>query len=573
MTFYEKLLETLGLDEVGLLAREKTGASDGELWGLTGRDDNGALASFPDDFRKAVAFLEDEIISGKKIVVYGDYDVDGITATAIMVMALRLLGLGKNVGFYIPSRYDTGYGLNTQVLKKMASRGYGLLIAVDNGITKGKECEFLASKAIRYLILDHHEEQKGATPRFGPGLGAMYHRNDVSAAFLSLAVAREVLGDERLRTKLEAQGFKVKPRGVVNDFLPYLVTLAGLAVFSDCMPLSNPYDLSLAKRGLADLNEGLKGKFPSSLPYFQRLTFLIDGYGERQEVTYEDINFAINSKINSVARVWGGLRTNIGAYFLLDENQVRAKALAQAIGQANEEKKAIVHRYVNGLSVPQESNLVVLDLTQEERQVPAGLSGLIANTVLDGLREKKPVMVLCPSGIGEGDLVGSLRGPGGIRLDLALDSPMIKPLLKDHGGHESACGFTLPKAYKDRFLRLMEEVIAASPNGVKGDLTMAIAEEWVSPSSLSALRSLEPFGTGFPCPKFALTLARERLVRGIRGNHVFLPLAGGGKLAMFNCADLIAASPADRITCLGSIREHSFDGLSEVQLVAKPGNS
>ncbi len=240
MSFYSRLVATLGLSAAGLLAHTQCGRSDDEIWGLSAQPEAHAVYSEPAALDQAVAFFEAALLAGRRPVVYGDYDVDGLTSVSIVFLTLRLLGLEKESGFYIPSRYDTGYGLNTRVLAQMAAKGYGLVVATDNGITKKAECDFLSRRKIQYVILDHHEEQRGQLPGLGAGIGAMYHRNDCSAAFLALLFARRVLADRTFLAAWAGTGHRIAAPAVIAAQLEYFVTLAGLAVFSDCMPLSNP---------------------------------------------------------------------------------------------------------------------------------------------------------------------------------------------------------------------------------------------------------------------------------------------------------------------------------------------
>ena len=145
-SFIKKLVDYLGINEEELLERSQTPKKEDVLC-LTKYPEEGAIASSFNDFDKAVKFIADGIKANDRIAVYGDYDVDGLTSTTIIHLGLNLSGL-KNVGFYIPSRYDTGYGLNISILDKMVKAGYKRIIAVDNGITKKKEIQFLLDHEI-----------------------------------------------------------------------------------------------------------------------------------------------------------------------------------------------------------------------------------------------------------------------------------------------------------------------------------------------------------------------------------------------------------------------------------------
>lgn len=566
----EKLIAYFGLGPLGLLERENAGKDVKDILSLGDEADPTACFSAPQDLDRAVNLFESEALSGNKTVVYGDYDVDGLTSVSIAYLTLKALGL-KDIGFYIPSRYDTGYGLNLKILRLMAEKGYRFLIATDNGITKRKECDYLLAQGFDYLILDHHEEQKGSLPVFDP-THLMYHRNDCSAAFLALLVAFKVLQDQDFLAKLSAQGRKVASKAERIRLLNWIQILAGLAVFSDCMPLTEMHDLALAKRMNLILNDALDDL--CDCPQAQRLTLLIDDWQPGKRVTYEDVNFQINSKLNAVARVWGGTKTNIGAFFLTSDDLSKVRAWALKIRQANQEKKEWVRKAAETAVILDDPCLQVLDFTAEGKGIPSGLSGLVANAALNKLSPKKAVLVLCPSGIKEADgrlspdVIGSLRGPEGMALDKVLDSPFVKPFLKDHGGHEAACGFTLPLCLKDDFVSHMLDSLKDKPLPEKEE-PFLIEESWVTPTDLKAVESLEPFGQGFKLPAFTLSVAKERLVRGLKGEHCFVELTTGARLVIFRAAEKLAKIPEGPVLVEGRMETDEFRGRKNLQFIGE----
>lgn len=570
MGLREKVVAFQHWDEADLKARAKLGVSLDEVYGIKAKADPTAIASSPADFQNALSFFKEGLLAGKKVAVYGDYDVDGLASVSILSLALKALGLGKASGFYVPSRYDTGYGLNAAILAKMVGKGYGMVVAVDNGITKKAECAYLASQGVSYLILDHHEEQKWSLPAFGPGLGAMYHRNDCSAAFLCLLAAKDLLDDDAFVQRLLSQGKKVSSPSIRKALLDYFGVLAGLAVFSDCMPLSNPYDLALAKNGLRLLNLGLSQPEAPLSNFYQRLGWLVDGHKGTDPLGYDDIGFSVNAKLNAVARVYGGAWPNVGAFFLTCLTPEKARDYLGKIEEANQKKKDLVKKALShpfGLSpLPVE----VMDLTQGEgSDLPSGLSGLVANALMESLPAKKPVMVLCRSGIKADEAIGSLRGPEGLSLDKVLDSPYVKPFLKDHGGHEAACGFTLPLALKDDFLGALEKVCGEKETPLAPHV-LPILESDVDEREFSRLWELAPFGTGFELPKFELVLPKSRLEQGLRGEHVFVPLSGKNGMAVsFRAKAKLEAIPGPSARLVGRLRKTSFNGQSRIELLGK----
>lgn len=561
MDFFTRFISFLNLSKNDIVSRVSSGQSKEEIYSIIDNEDFSACNSSKFDFNNAKDLLADELINGTgKICIYGDYDVDGLTSTSIMYLSLKILGF-KDIGFYIPSRYDTGYGLNESMLEKIVSKGYAFIIAVDNGITKKKECDFLIRNNVKYLILDHHEEQKGMLPSFDT-FGKMYHRNDVSAAFLALLMSNALIFDNDLKKTLFKKGNKVSSDNVIEYFSNYFETLASLAVFSDCMNLTNFNNISLAKIGLNNLNNNIRN---DKYNYFSRLGILIDKFEPYKTITFKDINYSINSKLNAIARVLGGNSTNIGVHYLTESNMEKVKSYLVIINETNNKKKEIVKKVLNDVSIKY-SNFDLLDYSSVS--IPSGLSGLIANSYLNNAKDTNIVMVICKSKINDKDLIGSLRAKEGFQLDKVLDSPYIKPFLKDHGGHESACGFTLPINFKDEFLDMMNEQLqlAMKVNTKYMDLYL----EDIKLESINSIKMLEPFGTGFEMPKFRLNVPYSLLINNVKGNHILVNINDNeGKLALFNQFNVLNSIHNDNVSLIGSLDENEFNGKKYCQFIGK----
>lgn len=552
---YRRLVESLNLSPVDLIARERAGSSESDWASLKERPEVGAICSFPGDFRRAVKRLERAVLEGSKSVVYGDYDVDGITSSIIVLDCLDLLGF-EGTGYFIPSRYDTGYGLNRSILEMMRDRGYTFLIAVDNGITKREECSFLSESGIDCLILDHHEEQKGSLPDLSEDC-VMYHRNDCSAAFLALMVTASVLRDEGFLSRCRGTGLRVAEPERIEHHIRWYQSLAGLAVLSDCMSLRSLHNLAVLKRGLNFIREGVRESDPERL--FSRFAALIDDYSPRRQITYRDLSFEIISKLNAVARVWGGNKTSIGVRFLREKDPAKISQLAGRIRRADTEKREAVRRSVQSSRPRMVGGALVLDLTGDE-SIPSGLTGLIANRLMDSRGEAVPTVVICRSTIDASECIGSLRGPAGSSLNRVLDREELSPYLVAHGGHEAACGFTARMDGKEELIgklgKLLENVQRSPVPSVRID------EEDVSESGFRAISLLEPFGTDFELPRLKLDIHNGRLKRGIRGDHCFVDLSGGGRAVLFGQAGAVSSLPSNGFsTIVGELVSDTFRGI------------
>jgi len=560
MDFFSKLVKFLNLSEVDIISRSNVGKSRNEIYSIIEKEDATACLSSFNDFSNIINFLENNLLhDNKKILIYGDYDVDGLTSTSILYMTLKLLGF-SNVEFYIPTRYETGYGLNQKIIEDKVSEGFNFIIAVDNGITKRKECEYLRKNNISYLILDHHEEQKGTLPIFDSN-GAMYHRNDVSAGYLALIVSHSILEDKNFIAKLIERGNKIAKDEYLNYFKLYFESLACLAVFSDCMSLVNNNNLALARIGLRNINDNYKH---DKFSYFSRLTKLIDNFDFSRQVTYRDINFSIVSKLNSIARIHGGENTLKGVFFLVSSNQSEINDIFEFINKCNSEKKILIKETLNKNQAINYANFDLLDYSDSD--VPSGLSGLIANSYLNANNLKKVILVLCRSKINSKEIIGSLRGFEGSKLDKVLESPFIKPFLKDHGGHEAACGFTLPYDLKLSFLEALEnELKNIEVNEVK---TLEITVDDIDISSLNAIKLLEPFGNGFPFPKCHIYLRKDYLMKHVSNDHIFITVNNfHGKITLFNQVKKVMNSNSEVIKVTGTLDENIYNGKITCQFI------
>lgn len=550
-SFIKKLVDYLGIDEEELLERSQTPKKEDVLC-LTKYPEEGAIASSFNDFDKAVKFIADGIKANDKIAVYGDYDVDGLTSTTIIHLGLKLSGL-KNVGFYIPSRYDTGYGLNISILDKMIKAGYKRIIAVDNGITKKKEIQFLLDHDVKVLVLDHHEEQKNSYPPFGTDNCLIYHRNDVSAACLALVVMERILMDDSLNLKRYVDRMEA-----VN----YFFTLASLAVFSDCMSLNVKSNLALVKLGLIYLNKGVKSLLDPFHQGYSNIARLVDKFLDRNVFTYHDINFSINSKLNSIARVKGGNATNIGVYYLEGDTTHNGADILDYIDHVSIQKKIIVQDVMNKGELKDLNSMYLMDLSDND-VCPSGLSGLLANRLMDTHNLKRPILVFCKSKCDENDVIASFRSTEEYSLDKIIDDPEIRCLLKDHGGHAQACGFSFDRNNKDEIISKLTLLLDGIQPKEINNPYMEISFEDIGMEAFNAFESLEPFGIGFEKPRLGLRIKREFLASGLRKKHILLPLNDGAskekrKIVFFNGSDFLDSNDCNDILLIGEMVKDEF---------------
>lgn len=445
-------------------------------------------------FKETVGFLLKAVSEGQKIVVYGDYDVDGMTSTAILVGSLKKKG--ADVGYFIPSHYSEGYGLNAKMIPPFAEKGYRVLVTVDNGITANEAVLKAKEAGMKVVVIDHHTPDSlhpcPADYVLHPRLGG-YSPYNVSAAFLALLVSYELLGTYEER----------------------YVLLAGIAVYSDAMPLEK-MNLMLASRAMKILSEGK----------YRAFNLLLKREGNAP-VTSKDVQFKIVSPLNALGRMDIGHKNNRGVKFLLSEDDGEIDALYAYISSVSDRKKALLKEMKGKAGFQNGSSPLGFYSCPE---LPVGLTGLFANQLCD--RFGKPVFVFAPSPLDPSVLSCSGRAGEGISLfDLVGKE---KDLLLTFGGHPGAVGFTLKKenlpVLEKRLLNGVEELPVPAKTEKKRIL---LEREDVSFSTLSRLLSFEPFGNGFAEPVFAFALPKSEFAFSSDGKHLLVSLSPVSSFSYF----------------------------------------
>lgn len=423
-------------------------------------------------FEGVVQRLKKAIENKEKAVIYGDYDVDGLTSTAIRKRTLD--GFGLKAGFFIPSRYHEGYGLNSKRVEQFREKGYQLIITVDNGISAKESIALARSLNRDVVVIDHHEipPQLPDTPYIFTQLTDRFVPYNCSAASLALFVSY----------------------GLTGKFDPYFVTLAGRAVFSDVRPLIGN-NLILAKQRKKRINTY---QYPN-------LRALL---GPKKSIGYDDVVFTLVPTLNSPGRASKDSRaTNNACRFLL-ENLVpptpKRKKLARELRELNQQRKQRVQdaKFKDDYKRSSEHGAVyVVDGL-------SGLTGLYANKIRR--KEKKAVGVFAQDENDPEVLIGSFRCLSPFEID-----PMLKKEEKKRingGGHLKAIGRSIKK--KDYFqiatdFVSLRERQALNKKNQKDEEAISIALEDVNRDNYHLLEKFEPFGEGYPYPSFSVDVERE----------------------------------------------------------------
>ena len=456
-----------------------------------------------------------------KAVIYGDYDVDGLTSTAILKSALDEFGIG--CGFFIPSRYHEGYGLNKERIDQFHQKGYSLLIAVDNGITCFDEIGYARKLGFTVIVIDHHQKRDVL-----PEADFIFHQDsfagyNCSAASLAYFAASSLLGRDD----------------------EYFAFLAGLGVFSDVMPLVGN-NLVFARMALDILNKRRYGN----------ISLLLDGY----PVTYKDLSFTVIAKLNAVGRVReDSFSTNNACRFLIDRDGKRGWLChAKDINAANEIKKKELNEPRYDSHVFESSCFIGV-----RYEGKSGLTGLLANRLLD--EKGKTACVFCTDPKDENVLVASIRAGDDYQLNdffKKYESVFIR-----YGGHSKACGFSIPCDKMDIVcVNLTMWIMKRSALEKKKEECIPLVKEDLAPENVKVYEMFEPFGEGFEEPLFSLSVAREDLSLSKNGNSV-LAKDGNRIVAMcFNSPDILEKD-FDYAEMIGKLRINDFRGMKNLELV------
>ncbi len=495
------------------------------------------------DMDKAVARIQRAAGDGETIAVFGDYDVDGITSTVLLMDYLKSCGV--KCLRYIPRRIEDGYGLSKTAIQGLWEQGATLMITVDCGITGNEEVEFANSLGMDVVVTDHHEckeELPAAAAVVDP------HRPDCPYPFKSLAgcgVALKLvmaLGGESREDALFAR----------------YCTLAAIGTVADVMRMEG--------ENRAIVSCGLE-----ALPHtdFVGIHALLREAGlVGKAITSIQIGFVLSPRINAAGRMGAA---DLAADLLETADPARAEELARELCELNRERQAVEQAICADAieqieSRPQEERSALVLASEEWHQ---GVVGIVASR----LSEKYS----CPSfmiHLKDGTGRGSCRSYGGFNLFAALES--CADLLDGFGGHELAAGFTIPEENIAAFRARMNRYVRSATGGEPPVSSLEVDAAVASPGELTLeqadqLEQLEPYGAGNPRPVFALLGATAESVQAVgQGKHLKLRLSKG--VSRFDAiffsvtAEECGIAPGSRVDAAFYLQANTFRGSTTLQL-------
>ncbi len=494
------------------------------------------------DMDKAVARIRRAIDGRELICVYGDYDVDGITATCLLTETLA--SLGGEVTSYIPDRSEEGYGLNPRAVTRLADQGVRLIVTVDCGITAAPEVEFARSLGVDVVVTDHHHCKDRI-----PDAAAVVdpRRPDCPYPFPELA---------GVGVALKTAQALVPPEDREKIFLRF-GELAAIGTVADVMKLTDE-NRSLVRMGLELLaHTGRPG-----------LRALLREAGlEPQAVpTAVTIGYGLAPRINAAGRMEQAM---VALEMLLTRDEQRGEELAQALCHLNRERQAIeleiFEQCAAMLDDPMDAPCIVLAREGWHQ----GVVGIVASRLAE--KHSCPTFMIC---LEHGQGKGSCRSFGGFNLFAALER--CADLLDQYGGHEMAAGFTIREENIPQLTARLNELVAAHTGGRPMEAAVDVDAEIEHCGRLTApevesLAALEPFGTGNPKPVFLLRGASVVSCCDVGGGrHLKMKLRRDGVVldAIFfsaNCA-ACGVSAGERLDVIFTPQINEFRGSRTVQL-------
>ncbi|NLS91329.1 MAG: single-stranded-DNA-specific exonuclease RecJ [Planctomycetaceae bacterium] len=463
------------------------------------------------DCSTAAERLHEAIKARRSITVYGDYDVDGITGTAILLKCLRLLG--AEVNYYVPSRLDEGYGMNHEAVRSLAERGSQVLVTVDCGIASVAEAQTAREAGIDLIVTDHHEPAERlpeASAIVHPNLpGRDYPFAGLSGSGVALKLAWALCQ--------RASGAKrVSPH--MRDFLVSAVGLAAMGTVADVVPLVDENRV-LVRHGLVSL----KDKPGLGLEALMRITEL----NTKPALDAEDIGFVLGPRLNAAGRLG---QAQLAIELLVTDRPDRAEELARYLHGLNESRQTLersIYLAANKQAKEQYNPAEDAALVLADRGWHPGVIGIVAGRIAE--KYQRPTILIAQDQLGIKPGVGSCRSVPGFDLHAALSR--CSEYLIGHGGHAAAAGLTIDDRQVDEFRHAFCEVVEQE---ITEELRIAElkidAEAPLNAFTLRVVDQIEqlgPFGQANLRPLLCtsgVSLAEPPRPMGSGGHHLALKL-------------------------------------------------
>ncbi|MGM9891774.1 single-stranded-DNA-specific exonuclease RecJ [Limosilactobacillus sp.] len=491
------------------------------------------------DMDKAVERIEDAVANGEKITVYGDYDADGITSTAVVYEALS--EIGADVDYYIPDRFKDGYGPNQAAYERIIANGTKLIITVDNGVSGKTVIDQAMAQGVDVVITDHHElpaDLPNAVAIVHPRYpGSEYPFPDLSG----VAVAFKLVW------------------ALQEEFPEEMLDLVAIGEIADVVTVTDE-NRALISQGIQLLRQGMRPGL--------RALLKIAGTNIAK-LTDQDIGFTIAPRLNALGRV---ANASVGVELLTTLDEERGTELAQQVEAANQQRRDLVDQIMAAAqqqaTAPANRDQPVLVLLGHDWH--QGVLGIVASRIMD--LTGKPTIV---AGINDGDTLAKASGRSvtGFNLFEALDAH--RDLMSSFGGHPAACGLSFAVDQVDELRRVLKQ--AAQEQGFSTDekQVITVADQLnvgaVNEKLYQEVQQLAPFGPGNEQPIFLFKDVQPSNVKTMGKDNTHLKFNLGGQLTVvaFNQGQLapLLNGQGGEVDLLAKLSINEWQGRRTVQLM------
>lgn len=492
------------------------------------------------DMDAAADRLADAVQRGENVAIFGDYDVDGATSAALMILLLR--GLGLEARGYIPDRLLEGYGPTATAMTRLAREGASLIVTVDCGAQAFDALAAAHAAPVDVIVVDHHQcaselplAHAVVNPnRLDEGEGAAHgHLAAVGVAFL--------LGAALLRTLRRRGFFAARAEPKLLDLLD-LVALGTVADVAQLRGLNRAFVAQGLKVMAARRNVGLAALIEAS-----RLT---------RAPTATDLGFALGPRINAGGRVG---RADLGLRLLTTRDPAEARTIAAELDRLNEERRAIEAAVQAEAEATCASGRRVTVVAGQAWH--PGVIGIVAGRLKEKLGQPAIVIAIDAEGVGK----GSGRSIAGVDLGQAVLAAKEAGLLVAGGGHAMAAGLTIAAENVPAFADFLEELLGDRVTAAVADRALLVdsihAPGGVTPDLVTAMETGGPYGVGWPSPRVAIGPVRPVRVDVVGNGHIRAVVAGDDgrslKAMAFRSADtplgaaLLGAAPHRKLWLAG----------------------
>ena len=458
------------------------------------------------DMQRAVGRIRQALRQGEAIVVYGDFDADGVSATALLLQTLNALGGCARA--YIPHRVSEGYGLNRAALARLADEGARLVITVDCGIRAAAEVEAGMAAGLDFIITDHHSVGEELPPA-----GAVINPRQPDCASGAVNLAGAGLAFRLAQALLRASR---NDRGATRLRERDLLDLVALGTVADVVSLADPQNRALVREGLNVINEARRPGLRALL----QVAGLAPG-----AVRARDIAFVLGPRINAAGRLESAMSA---CRLLMTSDTAEAAELALELQALNERRRSLTlaaQREIQRELEALDDSALIFTL---RRDISSGIAGLVAGRLCEDWQ--RPAVVLEH---GAQESRASCRSIPQFDIIQALDQ--CADLLLRHGGHAQAAGFTVHNenlpALQDRLTQLAGEALEHQALLPALDIDAEVTSAGLTMALLDELAQLEPTGSDNPPALLLLRNARIKARRrvGREGSHLKLRLESGAR--------------------------------------------